>query len=79
MKLKSLAAATCALALAAPPALAAPANPASSLSVSRAATPAKKSSGLAQPGALVGIILAAAVVAGGIIIAVDDNDDSDSN
>ena len=79
MKLKSLIVASCAMALAAPPALAAPANPAASLSVSRAATPAKKSSELAQPGALVGIILAAAVVAGGVIIALDDDDRPDSN
>ena len=78
--LKSLAAAASAMALVVPPALAAPvANPAASLTVGRAATPAAKSSRFAQPGALVGIILAAAVVAGGIIIAVDDDDDSDSN
>ncbi|WP_209308463.1 hypothetical protein [Sphingomonas corticis] len=77
MKLKTLIAAGCAVALAAPPALA---NPASSLSVSRAATATKgKSSELAAPGSIVGLVLAAAVVAGGVIIALDDDDDSDSN
>lgn len=77
-----LVAAVGALSLAATPALAAPAssyNPAASLSVAksvRAATPSGKKSGLAQPGAIVGLVLAAAVVAGGIFIAVDDNSDS---
>lgn len=78
---KTLIAGISALTLSASPALAAAANPASSLSVSssvRAAAPAKRTSKLAGPGAIVGLVLAAAVVAGGIYLVVDD-DDSDSN
>ena len=83
MKIKSLIAAGCAMALTSTPVLAAPAaNSASSLSVAkavRAAAPAKGKSQLAAPGAIVGLVLAAAVVAGGVIIAVDDGDDGDSD
>ncbi|WP_331271012.1 hypothetical protein [Sphingomonas phyllosphaerae] len=74
--------ATAALTLAAAPALAAPTNPATSLSVAksgRAASSAGRSSEmLAGGGAIVAAVAAAAVIAGIIIIA-DDGDDSDSN
>lgn len=79
MKFTSLLAATASLTMMAAPALAAPTNPAASLSVSRAATPSAKKSDLAGPGSVVALVLAAAIVAGGIYIAVDDDDNSDSN
>jgi hypothetical protein len=73
-----LAAATATLALA--PAVSA-ANPASSLSVSkavRASAPTAKKNELAG-GALIAVIAAAAVVAGIVIVATDDDDDDDSD
>ena len=79
MKIKSIVAAACVVALGATPVLAAPANSAAGLSVAksvRASVPAKKGNKLAAPGAIIALIAAAAIVAGGIIIAVDDNSDS---
>ena len=64
------------------PALAATANPASSLSVaqSRAASPSAKKSELAGAG-LFGAIIAAGIAAIGVVAIVNDSndDDSDSN
>ena len=73
--------AAAALMIAATPAIAATANPVSSLSVAksvRAGAPAAKKSELFGGGLIVAAVAAAAVVAGIIIIA-DDDDDSDSN
>jgi hypothetical protein len=77
MRIKSLAAAAAALSIAATPALAAPANPAASLSVAksvRASAPSGKSNKLAGS-SIIPAVLALAIVAGGIYIAVDDNND----
>ena len=63
------------------PAVAAPVNPAASLSVSksvRAASVSAKKDKLAGGGVIVAILAAAAVVAG-IVIVADSDDDSDSN
>lgn len=72
-------AAAAATALVAAPAMAAPANPASSLSLGksvRANAPTSKRSKLSQGGLIVAV-LSAGVVAGGIIaVAKDDNSDS---
>lgn len=73
--LMTAAAATLAIA----PAMAAPTNPAASLSVAksvRASATAKKGSELAGGGVFVAIAAAVAVVVGIVIVA---NDDSDSN
>lgn len=73
--LMTAAAATLAIA----PAMAAPTNPAASLSVAksvRASAPAKKGSELAGGGVFVAIAAAVAVIVGIVIVA---NDDSDSN
>lgn len=80
MRLTSLTAAVAALSMTAAPALAAPANPAASLSVSksvRASSPSAKSNKLAGS-SIVPAVLALAIVAGGIYIAVDDNNKSKS-
>lgn len=80
MRFKDLAIAAAALSMTAAPALAAPANPAASLSVSksvRAASPSGKSNKLAGS-SLIPAVLALAIVAGGIYIAVDDNNKSKS-
>lgn len=79
MKLAKYMAAVAALSLAAAPAVAAPANPAASLSVAksvRAGTAAKGKDKLAGGGIVVAVIAAVAVVAGVIIVASDDNSDS---
>ncbi|MFS0774069.1 hypothetical protein [Sphingomonas sp. 1P08PE] len=63
------------------PAMAAPANPAASLSVSksaRAGSVSAKKNELAGGGLIVALIAAAAVVAGVVIVA-DSDDDADSN
>jgi hypothetical protein len=63
------------------PAVAAPANPAASLSVAksaRAGSASAKKNELAGGGLIVALIAAAAVVAGVVIVA-DSDDDADSN
>ena len=75
MRFTNMAAAAAALAMSATPALAAPANPAASLSVAksvRASSPTARSNKLAG-GTIIPVVLALAIVAGGVIIAVDDN------
>lgn len=75
MRFKSMTVAAAALAMTATPVLAAPANPASSLSVAnsvRASSPSAKANKLAG-NAIIPAVLALAIVAGGVIIAVDDN------
>ena len=75
MRFQNLAVAVAALSMTAAPALAAPANPASSLSVAksvRAASPSAKSNKLAGS-TIIPAALFLAIVAGGVIIAVDDN------
>ncbi|HEU0067479.1 MAG TPA: hypothetical protein VFQ57_09600 [Sphingomonas sp.] len=67
--------------LAVAPAMAAPANPAASLSVSksvRAGSTSAKKNELAGGGVLIAILAAAAVVAG-IVVVADSDDDADSN
>lgn len=61
------------------PAMAAPVNPASSLSVSRAAAPSAKKNELAGGGVIVAIVAAAAVIAGIVVVATDGDDTPDSN
>ncbi|SEM78128.1 hypothetical protein SAMN05192583_1210 [Sphingomonas gellani] len=81
MKIAKYLAAAAALSTAAVPAIAAPANPAASLSVAksaRAGSTANSKDKLAGGGIIVAVIAAAAVVAG-IIIVADDDDDDDSN
>ena len=75
MRLKKLLTAVAVSSLIATPALA---NEASSLSVAKAATSAKKSNKLSGTTIAVGLLATAAVV-GGILAITDDNDDSDSN
>lgn len=74
--------ATAAAVMVASPAVAATANPAAKLSLSksvRAGTPtAKKSQDQASSGIIIGVLAAAAVIAG-IIVATDGDDDADSN
>jgi hypothetical protein len=63
------------------PAMAAPANPAANLSVSksvRAGAASAKKSDAAGSGIIVAVLAAAAVVAG-IVIVADSDDDADSN
>jgi len=63
------------------PAVAAPANPAASLSVAksvRATSASGKKNELAGGGVIVAVLAAAAVVAG-IVIVADSDDNSDSN
>jgi hypothetical protein len=63
------------------PAMAAPVNPAASLSVSksvRAGSASAKKNELAGGGIIVALIAAAAVIAG-IVIVADSDDDADSN
>lgn len=75
MRLQTLAVATAALSMTTAPALAAPANPAASLSVAksvRASAPSAKSSKFAG-NAIVPLVLGLGIVAGGIIIAVSDD------
>jgi len=82
MKIKSSLAALAAMSLAASPALAATANPASSLSIAksaRAGASAKKSNELAGAGLIAAIIGAGVVAIGVIAIVNDSDDDSDSN
>lgn len=79
--MRSILAGAAALSLVATPALAATANPASSLSVAgtRAASPTAKDSQLAGAGVF-GAIIAAGIAAIGVIAIVNDSDDdSDSN
>ncbi|WP_174278806.1 hypothetical protein [Sphingomonas bacterium] len=69
-----LAAAAATMALA--PAMAAPVNPAASLSVAksaRAGSVAKKGSNLAGGGVIIAIIAAAAVIAGIVVVADEDD------
>ncbi|QDZ07168.1 hypothetical protein FPZ24_06475 [Sphingomonas panacisoli] len=80
MRFKNLSVAAAALAMTATPALAAPANPASSLSVAksvRASSPSGKSNKLAGS-AIIPAVLALGIVAGGVIIAVSDDNKSKS-
>ncbi|MBN8815143.1 MAG: hypothetical protein J0J06_06820 [Sphingomonas sp.] len=80
MRLQNLAVAVAALSMTAAPALAAPANPAASLSVGksvRASSPSAKSNKLGGS-AIVPAVLALAIVAGGVIIAVSDNNKAKS-
>ncbi len=79
MKLAKYLAAVAAVSMTVAPALAAPANPAASLSVVKSvrATSAQGKDKLAGGGIIVAVIAAAAVVAGIVIVA--DDDDSDSN
>lgn len=81
MKMSRIATMFAAAALSASPALAAPTNPASSLSISkspRAATAIKKKSDLAGGGLIIGIV-AVVVVVVGIVLISDGNGNSDSN
>jgi hypothetical protein len=67
--------------LAATPVLAAPANPAASLSVAQSArvgTPSTKADKASGGGIIVAVLAAAAVIAGIIVIA-DSDDNADSN
>jgi len=76
--LKTILATAALLGLSAAPAVAAPANPASGLSVTaRAASPSAKPSKLAGAG-LVPVLIGAAVLVGAIVL-IADGDDSDSN
>jgi hypothetical protein len=76
-----------AVALVAAPTVAAPAfaasaptvNPASSLSITRAATPGARKSKLAGGAGIAAALLAAGVVAIGVVAIVNDNDNSASN
>jgi hypothetical protein len=80
MRFKSLTVAVAALSMTATPALAAPANPAASLSVAksvRASSPSAKSNKLAGS-SIIPAVLALAIVAAGVYIAVDDNDNAKS-
>lgn len=75
MRFKNMAAAAAVLSMTATPALAAAANPAASLSVTksvRASSPSAKSNKLAGS-AIVPAVLALAIVAGGVVIAVSDD------
>jgi hypothetical protein len=81
MRVSRFLAAAAAASLATAPALAAPVNPASSLSVSsavRGATPSASKNELAGGGIFVAVLAAAAVIAGIIIVADDDDDSPDS-
>ena len=72
--------AAAAVSMVATPALAAPANPAASLSVSksvRAGSATNGKSKMAQGGIIIAVLAAAAVIAGIVVIA-DDNGKSDS-
>lgn len=82
MKLSNVLAAVAAASLMTAPAMAAPTNPAASLSVSkavRASTPAGKASrlsgGLFSGGGLIAVVAVVAVIVGIVLIA-DDNSDS---
>lgn len=75
MRLGKLAAAVAAVTMAAAPALAAPANPAASLSVSksvRASAPAKNGNKFGGAGAVVAVVAVLAIV-GGVIAASKDS------
>ena len=75
MRFQNIAIVVATLSMTASPALAAPANPAGSLSVAksvRASSPSAKSNKLAGS-TIIPAVLALAIVAGGVIIAVDDN------
>ncbi|MBN8816722.1 MAG: hypothetical protein J0J06_14900 [Sphingomonas sp.] len=75
MRLGKFAAAVAAVTMAAAPALAAPANPAASLSVSksvRASAPAKNSNKFGGTGAVVAVIAVLAVI-GGVVAASTDS------
>lgn len=68
--------------LSASPALAAPTNPAASLSIAktvRTSAPTSRSRNKLAGGGLIIVAAAAAAVIAGIILIIDDNDDSDSN
>jgi len=72
--------AAAAVSMVATPALAAPANPAASLSVSksvRAGSATNSKNKLAGGGVIIAVLAAAAVIAGIVVIA-DDNDKADS-
>ncbi|RDE06111.1 hypothetical protein DVW87_10025 [Sphingomonas aracearum] len=74
--------AAAAVSMSAAPALAAPANPAASLSVAksvRAGTSAGKKNNVVAAGVIVAVLAAAAVAVGVVVVADDDGDDSDSN
>ena len=83
MKIKTILAAAAAASLMAAPAMAAPTNPAASLSVTksvRAGAPAGKASrlsgGLFGGGTIIAVIAVAAVIVGLVLVADDDNSDS---
>ena len=81
MRLGKFIMAAAAATMAVAPAVAAPANPAASLSVSksvRTGSVSAKKDKLAGGGIIVAVLAAAAVVAG-IIIVADSDDDADSN
>ena len=80
MRIRNLAAAAAALSMIAAPALAAPANPAASLSVAksvRASSPNAKSNKLAGS-SIIPAVLALAIVAGGVYLAIDGSNKSKS-
>lgn len=81
MKIAKLMLAAAAATMSVAPAIAAPANPAASLSVAksvRAGSATAKDSEAVGGGIIVAVLAAAAVVVG-IIIVADSDDDSDSN
>ena len=74
MRLGKFAAAVAAVSMAAAPALAAPANPAASLSVSksvRAASPSAKANKLHGTGVVIAVLAVAAVIAGIVAASTD--------
>ena len=81
MKIAKLMLAAAAASMTVAPAMAAPANPAASLSVAksvRAGSATAKDSQAVGGGVIVAVLAAAAVIAG-IIIVADSDDNSDSN
>jgi hypothetical protein len=81
MKFGKYFAAVAAASMAVAPAMAAPANPAASLSVAKSARAGTSAKGeqLAGGGIIVAIIAAAAVIVGIVIVADEDDSPSDSN
>ena len=82
MRLAKILMAAAAVSMSAAPALAAPANPAASLSVAksvRAGTPAGKKNNVVAAGVIVALLAAAAVAVGVVVVADDDGGDSDEH
>ena len=80
MRFQNLAVAMAALSMTATPALAAPANPAASLSVAksvRASSPSAKSNKLAGS-SIIPAVLFLGIIAGGVILAVTDDNKAKS-